>query len=175
MNEIITKRLKLRSYKVDDVDFVHEYASNKEIVKYMLFGPNTHEETENFVSKIINQYYKEEPVTHLEYAIELDGLMIGGVSIHIDYDLKQGEMGWILNPKFQKQGIVSEAAEALKQYAVSKFQLSRIIAKCDSINEASQGVMKKIGMHKIGIEKDTRIDKKTGLYKFDNLVYQIDF
>lgn len=143
MDDIITKRLKLRPFKVGDVSFVHEYASNEEIVKYMLFGPNNYEQTENFVSKIIN-HYKEEPLIHLEYAIELDGLMIGGASIHIDHDLKQGEIGWVLNPKFHKQGIISEAAESLKQYTVSKFQLKRIIAKCDSRNEASQGVMKKL-------------------------------
>lgn len=83
-------------------------------------------------------------------------------------------MGWILNPKFHKQGIVSEAAESLKQYAISQFNLIRIIAKCDSRNEASQGVMKKLGMQKIGVEENTRIDKKTGVYEFHNLVYQIE-
>lgn len=174
MDIISTKRLILRPYNKGDFDAVHEYASNDEIVKYMLFGPNTYQETVNFVTRIIDFYYCEKPITNLEYAIELNGSMVGGVSIHIDYDQKVGEMGWILNPIFHRQGIVSEAAEALKQYAVSKFGLIKIIAKCDSRNIASQGVMRKIGMHKICVEENTRIDKKTGIYEFHNLVYQIE-
>lgn len=174
MEIIKTKRLKLRPYRLEDIDSVHVYGSDKDIVKYMLFGPNTYDESKNFVTKIINEYYTEDPVKHLEYAIELDGLMIGGISIHIDFENKSGEMGWILNPKYHRKGIVSEAAEALKDYAIEKYTLLKVIAKCDSRNIASQGVMLKIGMIKKSIEKGSRIDKKTGLYEFDNLVYELD-
>lgn len=174
MEIIHTKRLILRPYRFEDIDSVHFYASNKDVVKYMLFGPNTYDESKNFVSKIINEYYVENPIRHLEYAIELDGLMIGGVSIHIDLENKSGEMGWILNPNYQRKGIISEAAEALKNYATKKYQLLKVIAKCDSRNIASQGVMLKIGMNLKNIEKGKRIDKKTGLYEFDNLRFEID-
>lgn len=174
MEVINTKRLKLRPYRLEDIDSVHLYASDKNIIKYMLFGPNTYEESKSFVSKIINEYYAEDPVKHLEYAIELGGLMIGGVSIHIDFESKTGEMGWILNPQYHRNGIVSEAAGALKNYVIDKHKILKVIAKCDSRNIASQGVMLNIGMTRRGIEEGKRVDKKTGLYRFDNLVYELE-
>jgi len=101
-------------------------------------------------------------------------MLIGGVSIHLNLEKKEGEMGWILNPDFHKQGIASEAAKLLMQHVIKTYNLKKIIAKCDSRNVASEGVMKKLGMQKIKCEYKTRIDKKTGLYVYDTLIYQIE-
>ncbi len=53
-----TKRLTIRPFKYEDINDVHEYASNPEITKYMLFGPNTYEDSMNFVHLIIDTWYK---------------------------------------------------------------------------------------------------------------------
>ncbi len=174
MEIINTKRLKLRPYRIEDIDYVHLYASDIEIVKYMPFGPNTYEESQNFVSHVINDYYAKDPIEHLEYAIELEGQMIGGVSICIDFEHKTGEMGWVLNPKYHNKGIMTEAAESLINYAIKRYNLVKVIAKCDSRNIASQCVMLKIGMTLRGVEEGIKIEKKTGLYELDKLVFELD-
>lgn len=170
---IYTNRLVLRPYRIEDIDEIHYYASHEDIAKYTLWGPNTYEETVNFVNEIIHKFYQENPVTHLEYAIEYDGKMIGGVSIHLHLDKNEGEMGWILNPDFHHLGIATEAAEALKQYVLKKYKLHRILATCDARNKASVSVMMKLGMTKINTDKNARKNKETGIYEFDELTYEV--
>lgn len=48
---IYTNRLVLRPYRIEDIDAIHYYASHEDIAKYTLWGPNTYEETVNFVMK----------------------------------------------------------------------------------------------------------------------------
>ena len=49
--EILTERLRLREITQEDFQAVHEYASNPETVRYMPFGPNTMEETQEFIDR----------------------------------------------------------------------------------------------------------------------------
>jgi [ribosomal protein S5]-alanine N-acetyltransferase len=51
---IRTKRLILRPFKYSDFDDVFEYESSLEITKYMLFGPNTRDETNDFLNLVID-------------------------------------------------------------------------------------------------------------------------
>ncbi|MFA7055457.1 MAG: GNAT family N-acetyltransferase [Acholeplasmataceae bacterium] len=173
LETIASKRLILRAYTIKDVDDVHYYASHEDIAKYTLWGPNTYEETVNFVEEIIQKFYQEKPMTHLEYAIEYESKMIGGVSIHLHLDKNEGEMGWILNPNFHHLGIATEAAEALKQYAQKKYNLHRILATCDARNKASIKVMMKLGMTKVKTDINARKNKENNEYEFDELTYEV--
>ena len=49
--EIHTKRLTLRDYIETDVDDIHEYGSDPIVVKYMPFGPNTIEDSQDFLDR----------------------------------------------------------------------------------------------------------------------------
>ena len=48
---IETERLLLRDFEVSDFDDVHEYSSDYENVKHMMFGPNTPEQTRDYLEK----------------------------------------------------------------------------------------------------------------------------
>ncbi len=53
---------------------------------------------------------------------------------------------WAVTPLFQRQGLASEAAAALIEFAFSRFDLERIVATTSFDNAASIGVMKRLGM-----------------------------
>ncbi|CCV63901.1 predicted acetyltransferase [Alteracholeplasma palmae J233] len=174
MDIIHTKRLTLRPYRLEDTNDVHQYASDKEVVKYMLFGPNSYEETKEFVQKVITTYSIQRPLKNFEYAIEMNQKVIGGVSAYVDCEHKKAEMGWILNQAYHRKGIMTEAALALKEYLIAKFDLTKIFATCDSRNIASEKIMLNLGMKKINIQKNSRIDKETGLDDTaDTLIYEV--
>lgn len=170
-----TKRLTIRPFKYEDINDVHEYASNPEITKYMLFGPNTYEDSMNFVHLIIDTWYKEIPLKHYEMIVELQGHVIGAVSIHLTDDLTEGEMGWILKKEYWNQGYITEAAKALKEFAIMELKVKRITAHCDSRNIASMKVMEKIGLKKHSLTNNVRRDKKSGEYVFDELLYDATY
>lgn len=173
MENIKTNRLLLRKVNYSDIDDIHEYASNEEVVKYMLFGPNTFEESKEYVNLVIEVFYKEIPLRHYEYAIEFENHLIGCVSICLNEKLDKGELGWILNPLYHRQGIMKEAATALINFVNTKVGVNSFISRCDSRNVSSYKLMESLGMKLDHINKDTIVDKKSGLHKFDEFVYQL--
>ena len=55
-------------------------------------------------------------------------------------------MYWAVAPAHQKQGYASEAARAMLDYAFRVINLKRVVATTSYDNEASQGVMRRLGM-----------------------------
>jgi ribosomal-protein-alanine N-acetyltransferase len=53
---------------------------------------------------------------------------------------------YAISPSHQRQGYASEAAQALVDYAFQRLDLMRVIATTDFDNNASMGVMRKLGM-----------------------------
>ena len=150
-----TDRLLLRPLGLSDLKTVHEYACDSENTKYMLFLPNASiQETENFLYSVEREWQQEHPST-FEFAIVLDDVQIGAVSISLGEIANQGEIGWILNKKYWNHGYVSEAATAVLDFAKTQLHLQRVIAQCDWRNIASARVMEKIGMQLID-ENGTR-------------------
>ncbi len=143
---LTTKRLLLRPLSLTDLKTVHEYASDIENTTYMLWLPNdTEEETEAFLRDVDTEWKQPHP-SFYEFAIVLDGLQIGAVSICLDETGTQGEIGWILNKKHWNKGYVTEAAEAIVDFARNDLKLEKIIAQCDWRNTPSAKVMEKLGM-----------------------------
>jgi ribosomal-protein-alanine N-acetyltransferase len=121
----------------------------------MLFLPNVSvQETENFLRSVEQEWQQEHP-SAFEFAIVLDDVQIGAVSISLGEITNQGEIGWILNKKYWNYGYVSEAAKAVLDFAKNQLHLQRVIAQCDCRNIASARVMEKIGMQLID-ERGTR-------------------
>jgi len=146
---IRTDRLLLRPLCLSDLKTVHEYAGDPENTKYMLFLPNATElETENFLRFAEREWQQEHP-SSFEFAIVLEDVQIGAVSISLGDIPNQGEIGWILNKKYWNCGYVSEAATAVLDFAKSQLRLQRVIAQCDWRNIASAKVMEKVGMRLI--------------------------
>lgn len=141
-----TERLRLRPLCLDDLPTVHEYAGDVENTKYMIFLPNaTEQESEAFLRKVEEEQAKQIPDFY-EFAIVLDDLQVGAISISLDESRTQGEIGWILNKKYWNQGYATEAARAILEFAKDELKLQEVIACCDWRNLASAKVMEKIGM-----------------------------
>ena len=55
-------------------------------------------------------------------------------------------MFWAVTPERQGNGVASEAAAAMLDYAFEHMDMARVVATTDNDNLASQGVMRRIGM-----------------------------
>ncbi len=158
--EIKTDRLTLRPLGINDLETVHVYASDEETTKYMFWLNRRTEETERFLIGVTKEWEKETP-SFYEFAIVFDGLQIGAISVYLREAGKTGELGWILNKKYWKKGIASEAAYAIKDFAVNILKVEKLVAYCDYRHIASYSLMRKIGLT---LEKDDgiRTYAKTG-------------
>ncbi len=144
--ELKTDRLLLRPLSLEDLDTVHIYASDIDNTKYMLCLPNkTIEETKQFLTNVHNEWEKNQPDFY-EFAIILDDKQIGGISISLNEQRTEGELGWILNKNYWRKGYATEAALAVKNFAINELKISKLMACCDFRNTNSYNVMKKIGL-----------------------------
>ena len=143
--EIKTERLVLRPLDISDLESMHEYASDQENTMYMCHLPRTIEETAEFLSGVTKEWRKDMPRFY-EFAIELDGILIGSISVYLSDNHDSGDLGWIINKKYWHNGYVTEAAMALKDFVLNILQVKRLTANCDYRNTAPSRVMEKIGL-----------------------------
>jgi RimJ/RimL family protein N-acetyltransferase len=152
MEVIHTKRLKLRDFEKEDWKAVHDYASDPEVVRYVDFGPNTEEESKNFVQRALAQQ-KEQPRNSFSLAIvlEAENALIGGCGIYVSNPSnREGYIGYVLNRNFWRRGYATETAQELLEFGFNQLKLHRIFATCDAENVASARVLEKIGMQQEG-------------------------
>lgn len=152
MNKIETARLLLREFAEDDAEAVQEYASDPEVVTFMPWGPNTQDETRDFIARAIAARNEEPRMKH-DFAIILKSteVLIGGCGIYLTTKQnREGYIGYCTNRLFWGLGHATEVAEALIDYGFSELRLHRIFATCDPANIASARVLEKSGMQHEG-------------------------
>jgi len=172
MVAINTERLLLRELKPSDMKAVHDYASDPEVVRFMDWGPNTVDETREFIQRAIDKT-KAKPRTDFTLAIvpKSKRWLIGSCGLCISSpDNREAWIGYCLNRRFWGKGYATETAEALVRFGFEKHMLHRIFATCVPLNEASAHVMEKIEMKYEGHLREHRWVK--GKWR-DSLVYSI--
>ena len=146
--EILTKRLCLKPLGSEYLDTVNAYAMDYENTKYMCRLPNENvEETVKFLAGIDAEWAKEKP-EYYEFAMLFQKEHIGAVGIYFENGV--GEIGWIVNKRYWRNGFAYEAADALVTYFRDHMGTTHFIAHCDTENVASYKVMEKLGMNRTG-------------------------
>lgn len=84
----------------------------------MMWLPNnTIEETIRFLTKVTNEWDKENP-SFYEFAIVLDAQHVGAMSVSLNGDRTEDELGWILNKQYWGKGYTVEAAIAIRDFSI---------------------------------------------------------
>ncbi len=146
---IETSRLRLRPFSRGDVDAVYSYRSRPDVSEYLFDPPLTHGQCAEAVRARAGQVAFSAEGDKILLGVECrdDGRLIGEVSLiwRSIADL-QAEIGYILHPDAQGNGLATEAAQALLAFGFEVAGLHRIYARCDARNTASARVMARLGM-----------------------------
>jgi [ribosomal protein S5]-alanine N-acetyltransferase len=93
--------------------------------------------------------------------------------LHLDL-LNEGareyEIGWLVQRDYWGQGIASEAARAVLNFAFDRLHAHRVVAFCHAQNAASQKVMLKLGMQREAVLRESRQLHNSW---YDELIYAI--
>ena len=158
--------MRLRPFLLTDESAVHRYASDPEVTRYTDWGPNTPEETAEFIRQAVDP----PPSTH-SFAVELkaDGELIGAAELRVIDG--RGEFGYTFARAWWGQGYATEAARLLVEYGFGPLGLRRIEATSDPRNVASARVLAKVGLRQVGYLPDHLLVR--GAWR-DSLVFAID-
>jgi RimJ/RimL family protein N-acetyltransferase len=169
---ITTDRLLLRELRKEDWQAVHEYGSDPEVVRFVEFGPNTEEETRDFIRRATASA-EDEPRKGHDFAVVRgkDGRLIGGCGIYVTKpEHREAFIGYVFNREYWGNGYATEAAQALLRYGFETLRMHRIFATCDPENRASARVLEKTGMRREGLLREN--SRMKGKYR-DDLIYAI--
>ncbi len=143
-----TERLFIRKFVFEDWKSVHEYTSDKMVMKFIPEGVFSEEDAKAFVRQNMGDEPQKFPVILLE-----ENTLIGHMVFHKCFGDHTYEIGWVFNPKYYNKGFASEAAYTLLNYGFENLKAHRIIATCQPENPPSYRVMEKIGMRREGYFK----------------------
>lgn len=152
---IETARLRLRPFRLRDVDDVLVYATDPEWARYLpVPQPYTRADAETFIA---GQVLLDREV-HPSWAIEHAGAIIGGINLRFHFDHHVGEMGCSIARSHWGRGGATEAARAVMDAAFAAFApLQRIRAMADVRNIGSLRVLEKLGMVREGVLRQNRL------------------
>ena len=144
--------MNLRELEDHETVLLHDLDSDPEVMKYLSGGnPSSWETCQEATSKIRSYYEKYHHKFGIWIAEERSSReFIGWFLLRPDKskpeDLENPELGYRLKKKFWGRGYATEGSQALLQKAFLEFQCKSVFAVTLTSNEASQAVMKKLGM-----------------------------
>jgi [ribosomal protein S5]-alanine N-acetyltransferase len=146
---IITPRLVVRAFRPEDANHLYEYLSNEGIYRFEPGSPIDRQQAQEFALEMSK--------TDDFWAVELrsEEKVIGQIYFkHIQPPhLMTWELGYILSPRYQRQGYTSEAVAALLRSGFANAGIHRVVAHCNPENTASWKLLERIGFRREGLLK----------------------
>ena len=146
--ELKTERLLLRPFRLSDIDDVLEYASDPEWAAFRL-RPYDRGAAERMVARALLTSWDKEA----EFAVVLDGRVIGRFSLTVDHKHQTAELGYEIARDVWGNGLAPEASTAVCDWGFREYGLARIDAWADPRNKRSVRVMEKLGMTYEGMHR----------------------
>jgi ribosomal-protein-alanine N-acetyltransferase len=152
---IETARLRLRPFRLRDVDDVLVYATDPEWARYLpVPQPYMQADAEKFIAGQVLLDHELHPT----WAVEHAGAVIGGINLRFHVDHHIGEMGYSIARSYWRRGLTTEAARTVMAAAFAAYaSLHRIRAMADARNIGSLRVMEKLGMVREGVLRQNRL------------------
>ena len=146
---ISTPRLYMKTLELHDLDSLLEYHSDSEVVKFIPWPLRDRDMVEEALAKYMKFSALEKEGDYLMlglYRVE-DDQLVGQMNAMFRSNKDQlAEFGYVLNPRFSRNGYASEAASALITELFKSGMFHRVIARMDARNERSAALCKRIGL-----------------------------
>ena len=149
--ELTTQRLRLRLFEARDVDGLHACFGNSEAMRYWNFPAcQSKAETARWVEILARA---TSPHSYQAWAVaeKRGNRCIGMVNYHHrEAHNRRLEIGYILAPSHQRQGLMTEALQALVAYCFDELRTHRIEAMISPDNHTSTRLVERLGFQREG-------------------------
>jgi len=152
--ELITERLLLRPFTLDDVEDLLEYTQDTEWARYQVNippVPYTREDAETLVAMFSNPSNWEKLQI---FAITFEDKVIGEICVNQrdeDRRNERAELAYSLSRRHWGKGLMTEAARVVVNWAFQTYGFNRMFAYCDPRNVGSRRILEKLGMKREGL------------------------
>ena len=145
--EIRTPRLRLRHARPDDLAAMHAVLSDPRATEWWSTPPHgSLDETRVWLDGMLAGNAEGSD----DFVIERDGRVIGKVGFY-----RLPDVGYILHPDHWGEGLASEAVGAAIAHVFATRDLDDVTADVDPANQASIGLLEKLGFVRTGFAERT--------------------
>lgn len=170
---LVAERVTLRRFGPADVTRLVSYRSDLAVARYQSWdAPYPLSSGERLIAALRGEH-PDTPGQWFQFAMALRATdeLIGDCASFTDAeDPRLAEIGFTLDPRFQRRGYATEAARALLGYLFAARSKHRVMARCDPRNVASAAVLERLGMRREGHLRESSWAKGEWT---DDLVYAI--
>lgn len=171
--KIETNRFRLREIGAEDNKEIFDIYSNSETLRYqnMEHMKELHE-AEDYVNFISNGYQNK---VFIRWGIteKRNNQAIGLIALHhIEMENRKVSIGYILNERFWKQGVMTETVASVIDYIFNGFNINRIEAEIHPENIPSIRLCEKLGFKKEGLKEECIFNNSKNKFE-DRLIYGI--
>ena len=154
---LVTERLELRAFEPGDLEALHAVNGDPEVTRFMKPYP-TIEHTRRTLDIHVREARAGNPAfwAVIERA---SGDLIGDAGVGlVDGIGPEFELGYALGTPWWGRGYATEAALAVRDYALGELALPELIALVQPGNAASINVVQKIGMERVGTRESDGVE-----------------
>ncbi len=157
MKELLTERLRLRGWRMDDVPHLAAMNSDPEVMRYVGSGVRTYEDALAEAQRLVESQSDQSP---RRWAIEerSTGEFHGRVGLLRLDGGEEIEIAYRLARKSWRRGIATEAARRMIAYGFDDLGLGKIVAVASPGNLASRRVLEKLGLERKGTRTAYGVD-----------------
>lgn len=146
---IETERLLLRNWREGDAEAFHRHTNTTAVMRW-LGGVKPRADMDEVVARL-TRWQEERGFTFWVVERKADGALLGFCGLKVadgenSSVLGATEIGWRLREDAWGQGYAKEAASASLDFAFDALGVERVVAITFRQNEASWGLMKRLGM-----------------------------
>jgi RimJ/RimL family protein N-acetyltransferase len=149
-----TERLGLRRFTTADAEAFAAYRSVPEVARYQSWDAPV---SLADALELVEDFGQGDPSGPgwFQYAIDLDGVLIGDLGVNLHDNLMQAELGFTLTPEYQGNGYATEAVRGLLDHLFTERNLHRVSAECDARNTASARLLERVGFQREGLRRSS--------------------
>jgi RimJ/RimL family protein N-acetyltransferase len=144
---LLSTRLTIRPFRAQDAQTLADYRSDPDVARYQ--GWSTPFPVDAAARMIEEMTDPTEP-GWFQYAVDLDGTLIGDIGVNTHENLMQADIAYSLAPAHQGHGYATEAVQRMLRHLFTDRGLHRVSAECDARNERSAKLLARLGFRQEG-------------------------
>ena len=149
---VLTDRLALRPFVVDDITAMLSYRGRADVCRYLPFEP---QDRTTLLERLSGPALSRSDLTAEDQALTLgawrrdSGELAGDVILFLRSESDRGgEIGWVFDPVHSGRGFATEAAAAVLDLAFGDLGLHRVEARLDARNGRSAALCERLVMRR---------------------------
>lgn len=148
---LMTERLLLRPFQLEDAPDVQRLAGAIEIAEMIPHIPHPYEDgvAESWI-RDQRKGYAQGDIANFAITLRNDGRLIGSLGLRIESSNERASLGYWVGVPYWGHGYCTEAARVIVRYGFENLDLHRIYGAHFARNPASGRVMQKLGMMREG-------------------------